>query len=236
MSLLVLQRVTKRSVSGRLERMVLNEVSLDIAPGELVGVWGTRRSGRTTLLRVAAGMEAPDEGIVIFGGHDLAHARGLLGTAIGYCNPSFKPTDGGTVLEQVSVGLLASRVSKKRALARAAEVLERVGAAACAHLDARELQAGEHVRVGIARAIASEPRLLLLDEPTNGVDLIERDPLIRLIRSLADDGMAVLMTVGNTIPGVDRMLTLQDGELRGDHTPEAAPVVPLRPARAEPSG
>jgi putative ABC transport system ATP-binding protein len=234
MSLLRMQRVTKRSASGRLERVVLNEISLDVAAGELVCVWGMRRSGRTTLLRVAAGMEAPDEGVVAFDGRDLTHDRDLLGTAIGYCNPAFKATGGGTVLDQVGVGLLAHRVPRARALARAQETLERVGAERCAHLDPRELQAGELTRVGIARALVSGPGLLLLDEPTNGVDLVERDPILRLVRSLADDGIAVVMTVGDTVPGVDRLLTLQDGELHGSSTPEQGQVVPLRRAQAEP--
>jgi ABC-type multidrug transport system ATPase subunit len=234
-SVLSMEGVTKRSFSGRLERVVLNDVSLDVAPGELVCVWGVRRSGRTTLLRIAAGIEQPDVGMVRFDGRDLAHDSSDLGTTIGYCNPTFKPTDGGTVLDHVSVGLLAHRVPRRRALARAREVLERVGAERCASLDPRDLQAAELARVGIARALVSEPRLLLLDEPTNGVDLIERDPIVRLVRSLADEGIGVLMAVGETVPGVDRLLTLQDGELHGSPTPEQGQVVPLRRAQAEPS-
>ena len=233
--LLSLEGVTKRSVSGRLERVVLDDVSLTIEPGELVCVWGTRRSGRTTLLRIAAGIEQPDAGVVRFDGRDLARDGSDLGTTIGYCNPTFKPTDGGTVIDHVSVGLLAHRVPRARALARAREALERVGAEQWEQIELIDLQAGELVQVGIARALVSEPRLLLLDEPTNGVDLTERDPIVRLVRSLADEGIAVLMTVGEAVPGVDRLLTLQDGELHGSQMPQQGQVVPLRRVQAEPS-
>ena len=72
MSLLELQRVAKRYRDGQLERVVLREVSLRIDDGELAIVWGLRGCGRSTLLRVAAGIEAPDAGAVSFDGHDLA--------------------------------------------------------------------------------------------------------------------------------------------------------------------
>jgi ABC-type multidrug transport system ATPase subunit len=236
MSLLAFQRVTKCFSEGRREAVALREVSFDIAPGEMVGVWGLRRSGRTTLLRVAAGLLAPDDGIVVFDGRDITHDRdAALGRAIAYSSPMFSPSQGGTVRDHVAVGLMAQGVARNRALSRADAALERVEAAACANLDPRDLHPDELVRAGIARAIVSEPRLLLLDEPTNGVDLVQRDPIAALVRSLADEGIAVLMTAGEVLDGVDRMLVLDRGELRGDRTPQEAPVVPLRRARAEPS-
>jgi iron complex transport system ATP-binding protein len=98
----------------------------------------------------------------------------------------------------------------------------------------RELHTHELVRASIARALVMKPRLLLIDEPTQGVDLLERDPLVALLRSLADEGIAVLMTMGETLGGLDRMLLIDEGELRGNATPANAPVVPLR-RQAEPS-
>jgi ABC-type multidrug transport system ATPase subunit len=237
MSLLVLQSVTKRYSNGRREYVALRDVSLDVGPGELVAVWGLRRSGRTTLLRVAAGMESPDEGTARFEGSDLTRDRdSLLGSRIGYCNVSFMAAQGGAVVDHVAVGLLAHRVPRARARARAYAALERVGASASADLDPRLLDPAELTRVGMARALVTEPRLLLLDDPTNGVDLLSRDPLLGLVRSIADDGIAVLMTVSDVITIADRLLSLDDGELRGDVAPEPAQVVRLRPARAEPSG
>jgi ABC-type sugar transport system ATPase subunit len=80
----------------------------------------------------------------------------------------------------------------------------------------------------------TRPRLLLLDEPTNGVDVLERDGILELLRAAADGGTAVLMTVGEPLAGPDRVLALDNGRLRGHAVQEQAPVVPLRPRRVEP--
>ncbi len=229
MSLLALEHATKRFSVGQRETVALRDVSLELDAGECVAVFGLRRTGRTTLLRVAAGMLVLDEGAARFDGRDLARRGvGTLGVDIGYCNPVFDPTQGGTLADHVAVALLARGEGRVRARARADAALARVGLSACAMLDPRDLHPEERVRAGIARAHVTAPRLLLLDEPTNGVDELERDAVLSLVRSLADEGVAILMTVGEPVGGADRVLALDDGELRGQAVPETAPVVPLR--------
>lgn len=223
---------TKRYASGRREYVALRDVSLDVEAGELVAVWGPRRSGRTTLLRVAAGMEPLDEGAVRFDGCDVSSARTPpLGSDVGYVNGHFMATQGSTVLDHIAVALLAGGTRIERARALAQKALERVDAAACAGLDPQLLDPAELVRVGLARAIVTGPRLLLVDDPINGLDVLQRDAILSLVRSIADEGVAVLMTVGEVVTVADRMLSLDAGELRGDVAPEPASVVPLRPAR-----
>ncbi len=235
MSLLSIEHVTKRYPRGRLERVAVRDVSLDIDPGELVAVWGARFSGRSTLLRIAAGIEPPEEGAVKFEGRDLARSRNkVLGRRIGYCQTSFSAGSRGLVVEQVASGLLAQRASPKQAWRRGQEMLFRVGVESCARLECHELDGAELARVAIASALVTAPALLVIDEPTNGVDLLQRDPLLALLRSIADDGTAVLMSTGDAqgLSGVDRALTIDDGELQGE--PESAPahVVPLRRAES----
>src|SRR5580700_6409690 len=105
MSLLSIEHVTKRFQRGQLERVAVRDVSLEIEQGELVAVWGTRRSGRSTLLRIAAGIESPEEGTVTFEGRDLARWRNsVLGRRIGYCRTSFSSADGGLVIERIAAG------------------------------------------------------------------------------------------------------------------------------------
>jgi predicted ABC-type transport system involved in lysophospholipase L1 biosynthesis ATPase subunit len=232
MSLLELEHVSKRYGRGPGERVALHDVSLRIDAGELVTVWGMRRSGRSTLLRVAAGVENPDEGLVRFAGQDLAD-RGAVVRAggIGYCYTSFRPSEGKVVLDQILVSLLTRGESPARARSRARAALERAGVAQCATREPDELDGAEAARAVIARAIAGEPRLLVIDEPTKGVDQLERDAILLLLRSLADDGIAVLSSTATTTGflGADRGLTIGDGELLGEqHGPELAPVVPLR--------
>ena len=236
MSLLSIEHVTKRRGGGRIERLVLKDVSLSIEVGELVAVWGLRRSGRTTLLRIATGMERPDDGTVLFAGEELARCRDkVLGRGVGCVQLPLSLGEGGSVLDQVAEGWLAGRSSLSAARRRAREVLAEVGAEGCAEFSPRELDAGEAVRVALARALIGGPRLLVVDEPTNGVDLMDRDPILRLLRGIANRGVAVLMTTGDgaALAGVDRPFTLDHGELLGGGTRPLASVSPLRRRSSE---
>lgn len=232
MSLLVLEHVSKRYGRRPSERVALRDVSLQIEPGELVAVLGRRRSGRSTLLRVAAGVEVPDEGVVRFASHNLAGGGADVGGGVGYCQRSFRPGEGRLVVDQIVVRLLARGTSPSSAGSQAHAALVRVGAERCAGLEPADLDGAETVRVAIARALACSPRLLVIDEPTMGVDLLERDSILLLLRSLANKGVAVLMSTGETpcLSGVDRALTIGDGELHGRPSSELAPVLPLRRA------
>jgi energy-coupling factor transporter ATP-binding protein EcfA2 len=131
------------------------------------------------------------------------------------------------VIEHVAAGLLAQRISPKQARRRGQELLLRVGAENCGQLRCHELDGAELVRVAIASALVTAPALLVIDEPTNGVDQLERDPLLLLLRSIANEGTAVLMSTGDSaaLAGVDRAFTLDEGELHVQSTP--AEVVSL---------
>lgn len=227
MSLLELEGVGKHY--GRLDRRaVLRDVSLVVEPGELVVIWGMRRSGRSTLLRVAAGVETPDSGTVRFQGRDLrARAGATLGEGIGYCRRGFVDP-GGPLLAELTGGLVAHGLPTTTATRRARESLERVQLGAWAACRGEELDSGELVRAAIARTLTLSPRLLVIDEPTIGVDVLARDSVLALLHSLAHEGMAVLATTGES-PSLSgaRALTLSEGELHGPPAPELAEVVAL---------
>lgn len=225
MTLLKLEHVGKCYKRG--SRVALEDVSMDIDAGEMVVVWGERHSGRSTLLRITAGIETPDTGVVRFDGNDLAAQGGrLLGDGIGYCRRGLRGRWGPTVLDQLTTGQLGRRVPQPIALTRAWRALERVQAESCAELATLDLKTDETVRVSIARALTCEPRLLVIDEPTIGVDLLKRDDILKLLRSLADDGLAILSSAGDGTGflGADRVLGLDKGKLHGELTPDLAPV------------
>jgi energy-coupling factor transporter ATP-binding protein EcfA2 len=235
MTLLALEHVSRRHGRGASERAVLREVSLRLDGGELVAVWGLRRSGRSTLLRVAAGIEPPDAGVVRFAGRPLSpHGGEALGSGVGYCRPTLHGAEEPTVLAELVAGQLARGVAPPQARAETWSALERTGAEQCAARGPHELDSAEAVRVGLARALTSRPALLVVDEPTKGVDLLDRDGILALLRALADEGTAVLMSASEStdLAGADRALALSGGQLRGSLDPEElAPVVPL-PRRA----
>jgi ABC-type sugar transport system ATPase subunit len=228
MALLELERVAKGD--GRGLRVALVDVSLAIDAGEMLVVWGERQSGRSTLMRIAAGIEAPDSGVVRFGGRDLAGRDGeRLGGGIGYCRRVFRLDWGRTVLEQLMAGQLARRVPQSTAQTNAWTALERVDAVRCAGLVASELKVEEAVRVALARALTAHPRLLVIDEPTIGVDSLRQDDILRLLRSLADEGIAILESTGDGtgLLGADRALALGKGRLSGELVPDLATVSDL---------
>lgn len=230
MSMLSIESVEKRVREGQRERTILREVTLEVGPGELVGIWGLRRSGRTTLLRIAAGIESPDSGIVRFRGQDLSRrGSGVLGAEIGYVQKALRGNEEQGVLEQVSAALLARGVDVRSARQRAREALLSVEAEGCAAMRISELRGSEAIRVALARTLALSPSLIVLDEPTSTVELSERDDLLALLRTLTAQGIAMLVSSGEPgeLAGFHRALTLGDGELRGPAAPELAPVVAL---------
>lgn len=229
MSLLELDAVIKRA-AGDPQRLILRDACLQVQAGELAVVWGMRGSGRSTLMRIAAGIEPADGGCVRFEGRDLArHGERLLGSGIGYCSKMLRFTDGHTALEHAMVGLLSRWVSPATARERARNALRRVGAERCEGMRQRQLTSAEAVRVALARTLALHPRLVVIDEPARGVELGDRDGILALLRQLADEGVAVLASTGEStgLSEADRALVLDGGRLRGA-VAEPAPVVPLR--------
>lgn len=231
MSMLELDQVGKSYRDGQLEQPVLSDVCLQIEPGELAVVWGLRGSGRSTLLRLAAGIDQPDTGTVRFDGRDLAtDGEDILGAGIGYCQKALASDTSQTVLDIVIVSLLAHGTPPQQARTDAREALHRVGAEQCAAMRLSTLHTDETVRVAIAQVLAFQPRLIVIDDPIQGVDLLERDEVLALLRTLANDGIAVLASSGDSaaLSGADRTLTLSEGALRGAPAREAATVLPLR--------
>lgn len=232
MIVLELDGVSKRFRHGDRPVEVLQDVSLQLHEQEMVAVWGLPRSGRSTLLRIAAGIEAPDGGAVRFKGGRLRVGGGAIAGGIAFCQASLRSIEGRAVLEELVGAQLAMGVRTAHARACAWDSLERVGARACESRRPCELDRAEEVRVGIARAMLQEPSLLLIDDPIKGVDPLERDKILGLLRSLTRDGITVLMSIDKGIGlfGTDRALSLGEGHLRGDVAPAVAEVVrlPLR--------
>jgi ABC-type lipoprotein export system ATPase subunit len=229
MGLLELEHITKRYRHGARQIDVLLDVSLELHERELLAVWGPRGSGRSTLLRIAAGIEAPDRGEVRFHGRHLLAGATVIGSGVAYCQPTLRSPEAQVVIEEMVASQLALGVRPAGARARAWAALERVGAGRCGERRPTELDRAETVRVGIARGLLQEPSLLLIDEPTTSVAPLERDSVLELLHSLSREGVAVLMTLDSGVGlfAADRALSLADGILRGHAAPELAPVVEL---------
>jgi predicted ABC-type transport system involved in lysophospholipase L1 biosynthesis ATPase subunit len=220
MSVLSLTEVCLSFPRGRRHVVrVLADVTLEVDAGEVLAVLAQRAQGKTSLLRVAAGMERPDRGHVYFEGEDLwglserRRAR-LLGGQIGWVGSAVPDLDV-PMLANVALPLFAA-YGKREAYARARTALQRVGAGECADQFWGSLADWERALVAVAQGIAREPKLLLVDDLTISLGLGEVDDVTRLLDSLAtEQGFAVLMSVSDaTATGwAGRVARLFDGEL-----------------------
>jgi putative ABC transport system ATP-binding protein len=243
--LLALTDVSKSYRRGSQDLRVLQSASLEVGVGEMVGVLGLRGQGKTTLLRIAAGMERADAGRVGFAGQDLAALsdRGLshlLGAQIAWAGKS-GPGIRTRMLDYVAMPVLlgdgarASRRSwmrrgsdRRRSTptvdARARAALERVGALGCAEQLWESMSDWERALVEVAQAIAGEPALLLVDDVTDTLGIRETDELTTLLRSLSRElGIGILMSVSDPQATLlsDRIMTLAGGRLTS--APQAPP-------------
>jgi ABC-type ATPase involved in cell division len=247
--LLSLTHVTKRYVDGRRETLVLDDVSLQIDEGDFVGMWGPKRSGKSTLLRVMAGIERPDSGDVSFLDRDLAsmparkRSRLLRRGGIALASSNWQTQVVRPVVELVALAGGGDGTPMRDARTLARESLARVQATDCADVRTDRLTLGERLRVALAMALVREPRLLLVDEPAVLPSPIESDELYGLLRSLGEDrSLAVVIASENVAAtaGTLRTMAVSSGEVRS--MDEDGVVVPfpgspaVRPQLADDAG
>jgi iron(III) transport system ATP-binding protein len=172
--------------------VAVRDVSLDIAPGEIICLLGPSGCGKTTLLRIVCGLEAPDSGRVLIDGREMSgpgtfvqpEARG-----VGLMFQDFALFPHMSILENVAFGLQA--MERKTALAEARVALERMGLAAYAEAYPHMLSGGQQQRVALARAVVPRPRVMMMDEPFSGLDP-------RLRASMREETLAILRETRTT--------------------------------------
>jgi branched-chain amino acid transport system ATP-binding protein len=212
------------SVSRSFEGIqALREVTLELRRGEVLGLIGPNGAGKSTLVNVLSGFDRPTQGQVWFEGRDVtrwrASRRGRNGLARTFQHShAFR---GLTVRENVEVSALGAGASPGKAARRAAEVLELLGLDAHADVPAAALAHGDERRLGVARALVTEPRYVLLDEPAAGLPESEVPEFAAVVRSLRDDhgagvllidhNMALIMDVCDRIQVLDQGVTLAGG-------------------------
>jgi ABC-type Mn2+/Zn2+ transport system ATPase subunit len=175
-------------------RLVLEDISFEVAAGAFVGVIGPNGAGKTTLLRAILGLVPLAAGRIEVLGRPAAE-RASAGNGIGYVpqRHAFPPDFPASALDVVRLGRLHQREGRSEERSRAAEALARVGGAELATRPVGRLSGGEQRRVTLAQALCASSRLLILDEPTVGLDLPAEQEFYALVRSLQDElGLAVI--------------------------------------------
>jgi ABC-type methionine transport system ATPase subunit len=217
--LLALQNVHVHYRRGLVALRVLVDVSLEISAGEVVSVLVRRGQGKSTLLRVAAGIQRPAEGKVLVDGNDLWRLdnaqRQRLRERIGWVQ-AIAPAVDVRVLEHVATPLRET-CGKHESYVRASAALERVGASECAAQWWEGLSDRERALVAVAGALARGPRLLVADDLTCALGLVEASEVASLMRSLAhESGVGVLLGVSDAseMQCSDRITVLGGGRLQ----------------------
>ena len=205
-------------------RKVVDRVSFDVNPGEVVGLLGPNGAGKTTSFHCVVGLLHPDEGEVHLGGKDLSglplHRRARMG--LGYLPQEDSIFRKLSVRDNLLVVLEGHGVKGRDARDKADEVLTEFELLRVADSLGETLSGGERRRAEIARSLVSEPRFLLFDEPFAGIDPIAVHELQRLIGGLKQRGLGVLITdhaVRETLGICDRAVLLVEGRLLETGTP-----------------
>ena len=203
----------------------LRGVTLTLGRGEVVGLIGPNGAGKSTLVNVLSGFDRPDEGMVELAGQDVTrwspHRRGRKGLARTFQHAhAFRDL---TVRENVEVSALGVGAAPREAGRRADALLERLGLDRYAEAPAAALAHGDERRLGVARALATEPAFVLLDEPAAGLPEAEVPDFAALVRSIAaDHGAGVLLIDHNMaliMETCDRIQVLDQGTVLAEGTP-----------------
>ncbi len=209
--------------------VVLEDIDLDVARGEVAVLLGPSGSGKSTLLRCVNHLEKPDAGFVEVGGevigyrHDGRHLRELPDRAvtrqragIGMVFQQFHLFPHKTALENIVEGQLAAGVRRPDAAARASELLERVGLGGREASYPRQLSGGQQQRVAIARAVANRPDLILFDEPTSALDPEMVGEVLAVMKDLAGTGQTMIVVtheIGFAREAADQVVFLDGGRI-----------------------
>jgi predicted ABC-type transport system involved in lysophospholipase L1 biosynthesis ATPase subunit len=221
-TLLDLKNVRKTFLDGAREVVILDDVSVEFGATELIGIYGERRSGKSALLQVAAGLEVLDRGIVNFRGQDIAKmsfgesAKLRRRHGLAFVSGNWRPNRASDpAIEHVGMALTNEGMTLAEGEAAARPVLIRFDVMRWAHIPTDELSAGERIRVELARAVVCEPAVLLIDEPAILSSPSESRDLYELLHSLSKEMTVIIASEDmGAISGVDRFMTLDGGKLR----------------------
>ena len=199
------------------KRRVVDNVSINVYPGEIVGLLGPNGAGKTTTFNMVVGLVRPEEGTVFFEKTDITslpmHQRARLG--IGYLTQEPSVFKKLTVEQNILAILETCDISTKEQHIRLQLLLDELDLSRLAKSYAYTLSGGEKRRLEITRALVTDPHILLLDEPFSGIDPIAVYDVQKILRRLRDKGMAILITDHNvraTLNLVDRAYIIHKGQ------------------------
>jgi macrolide transport system ATP-binding/permease protein len=245
MELIRLENVHKVYHVGEIDVPVLNGVSLSIRRGEMVALMGASGSGKTTLMNILGCLDRPTSGRYYLDGQEIsslaADRRALVRTEkLGFVFQSFNLLPRTTAVQNVIMPLDYSprHVSHPKAIARAKELLARVGLADRMEHVPSQMSGGQQQRVAIARALVNEPALVLADEPTGNLDSHTGVEILEMFQQLNAAGITIILVTHDehVAAYAHRVIRLTDGVITDDVQSAPVKLSPLTPHHVKANG
>jgi len=223
-----LQDITKTFLHGKGDASepgieVLKGITLDVAPGEFIALQGTSGSGKSTLLHIIGLLDRPTAGVYRLLDRDVSNLdddqqSDLRNRDLGFVFQSFYLISYATALENVILPGLYSGKPRSELVARAENLLERVGLADRMHFKPSRLSGGQQQRVAMARALLNDPQILLADEPTGQLDSNTSREIMKLFHAVHGAGQAIVLVTHDeeVAREADRIIRLHDGRIAED--------------------
>jgi putative ABC transport system ATP-binding protein len=218
--LISLERVSRVYSMGRVDVPALDDVSLDIQPGEFVAIVGPSGSGKSTMMNILGCLDRPTHGSYRLAGTPVADLdddglAALRSRTIGFVFQSYNLLPRTTALDNVATPLLYQGVGRTERARRAQSALERLGLGDRMHHEPTELSGGQQQRVAVARALVTEPALILADEPTGNLDSHAGADVMAVLRELHDSGRTIVLITHDPVlaQSADRQIHLLDGRI-----------------------
>jgi len=221
MPILELKNIIKKYRMGDSVVTAVDNVSLNLEPGEFAAILGTSGCGKTTLMNISAGLERPTKGDVVFRNIVLSKLKEkkmviFRRRYMGFIFQSYNLLPALTALENVSLPLLFDGIGKKERIKRAMQMLDMMGLADRSRHKPSELSGGQQQRVSIARALITQPQIVFADEPTGNLDSKTAGEILNQLRNIAkkENRTLVMVTHDQNVAGfADTKIQMSDGRL-----------------------
>jgi len=220
MTMIRLSALRKAYRTDTVETTALDDIDLQIDAGEFVAIMGPSGCGKSTLLNIIGLLDRPTGGRYALEGREVAALpenalTDIRKRRIGFIFQNFNLIDELSVRENVELALLYHGISRAERAERVNKVLDKVGIAHRAGHRPSQLSGGQQQRVAVARAVVAEPPLILADEPTGNLDTAHGEEVMRMLRSLNEDGATIVMVTHSPAHAdyAGRVVNMLDGRV-----------------------